>query len=326
VDVVAVGHAIVDVLAPTGDDVVAELGLTKGAMTLVDDEQAERIYAALGPAVEVSGGSAANTAVGLAALGADAAFVGKVRDDQLGAVFAHDIRAARVRFAVPAATAGPPTGRSIILVTPDAEKTMCTNLGIGGALLPGDVDEELISAARIVYIEGYLCGPPHMDATVEQVFAAATRHATMVALSLSDPVWVQLYGRELDRLLDRVDLLFANEQEACALAGSDDLNVVAARLAARVDTVVVTLGASGALVAHGGDVVRASATPVEQVVDTTGAGDMFAAGFLYGVTRDLGMERSARLGGVVAAEIVSHLGARPVESLHALAEAAGLLR
>jgi sugar/nucleoside kinase (ribokinase family) len=329
-EVVTVGHAIVDVLAPSPDELVASFGLEKGSMTLVDETEAEKIYAALGPATEASGGSAANTAACLASLGASVAFVGKVRDDSLGRVFVHDIRAAGVRFDVtpvpglPIAV-GPATGRCLIMVTPDAEKTMCTNLGVGALLGADDVDIEAIAAAQVVYLEGYLYAPP-TDAAVQRAIAAARDAGTAVAFSLSDPFWVDLHRDSLDRLLDRVDLLFANEQEACAMAGVDDVQAAVEALARRCATVAVTRGALGSVVASGGQVVSVPAAAVTRVVDTTGAGDSYAAGFLYGVVGQRGLEASARLGALAAAEVVSHLGGRPLESLAQLADAAGLRR
>jgi sugar/nucleoside kinase (ribokinase family) len=317
-EVVALGHAIVDVLAPSGDELVAGFGLEKGTMTLVDDIQAEKIYASLGPATEVSGGSAANTAACLASLGAPVEFIGKVRDDTLGGVFTHDIRAAGVRYQVAPGLEGPGTGRCLIMVTPDAEKTMCTNLGIGALLGRDEVDVAAIEAARVVYLEGYLYGDRPTDAAVERAVAAARQADTLVALSLSDPVWVELHGKELDRVLDRVDILFANEQEACGMVGETDPLAAVAALAHRCATVAVTRGSLGSLVASGGEVISVPAAQVAHVVDTTGAGDSYAAGFLYGIINDLGPEHSARLGAAVAAEIVSHLGARPQQSLAAL--------
>lgn len=319
VDVVAVGHAIVDVLAPSEDALVGRFGLTKGTMTLVDDVQAAEIYAALGSKTEASGGSAANTAAGLASLGSSVAFVGKVGDDPLGQAFAVDIRAAGVRYEVPAGTSGPGTGRCLIMVTPDAERTMCTSLGIGDQLAPTDVDTALIGAAQVLYLEGYLCGPEHIAPAVEAAVAAAESGGALVSLSLSDPSWVGLFGPQLDKLLDRVDILFGNAQEACAITGETNVSAAVARLAARCPTVVVTRGAEGSTVADGGTVVEVPAAAVSQVVDTTGAGDLFAAGYLYGVVRGLGPERSARLGALAAAEVISHFGARPLTSLATLA-------
>jgi sugar/nucleoside kinase (ribokinase family) len=325
IDVVTMGHAIVDVLAPSEDGLVAGLGLEKGTMTLVDDDQAEKIYASLGPATEVSGGSAANTAACLTSLGAAADFLGKVRDDGLGRVFIHDIRAAGVYFGVPAAPDGPGTGRSMIMITPDAEKTMCTNLGTGALLQPSDLDEAAIAAARVLYIEGYLYGERPTNPAVVRAIELARLAGTEVSLSLSDPYWVELQGAELDTLLDRVDILFANEQEAMGMTQAADLDSALAALASRCRTVAVTCGPHGSMVASDGTVVSVPAVAVDHVVDTTGAGDSYAGGYLYGIVRELGPERSARLGHLAAAEIVSHVGARPLESLAALAARAGLI-
>lgn len=321
---VAVGHAIVDVLVPTGDDVVAGLGLTKATMTLVDPDRAEEVYAALGAGTTASGGSAANTAVCLASLGAATAFVGKVRDDSLGMIFTDDIRAAGVDYDVTVGYEGPGTGRCLILVTPDGERTMCTSLGIGDFLGVDDVDAGVIEAAQVVYVEGYLCGLGSTDAAVERIVSTAAGAGTRVALSLSDPFWVQLHGGTLRGLLERVDVLFANEDEARGLTGTDDLDAAVASLAERCDTVVVTRGAAGSIVASGGSTVEVPAELVRRVVDTTGAGDSFAAGFLHGAVRGAGPEDCARLGAVVAAEVVSHLGARPLVPLSKLAASAGL--
>jgi fructokinase len=320
-EVVTLGHAIVDVLAPSEDGLVASFGLEKGTMTLIDDSQAEKIYASLGPATEASGGSAANTAACLASLGASVSFIGKVRDDALGHVFIHDIRSAGVSYEIPPAEEGPGTGCCLIMVTPDAEKTMCTNLGIGARLGPEDVDTAAIAAAGVVYLEGYLYGGGSTNPAVERAIAAARAAGTRVALSLSDPNWVQFYGRELASLLDRVDLLFANEQEACGITGEANLDTALAVLARRCPTVAVTCGARGSMVATGRDVVAVPAAPVGRVVDTTGAGDSYAAGYLYGFIRGWSPERSAGEGALAAAEIVSHLGARPQQPLAGWVEA-----
>ncbi len=331
VEVVTVGHAIVDVLAPVAEEMVGRFGLDKGAMTLVDDERSALIYDTVGPTTAVSGGSAANTAAGLASLGAGVAFVGRVRDDELGRIFADDIRAAGVTYDVAPASDGPGTGRCVILVTPDAERTMCTNLGAGDYLGPGDVDADMVAGAQVVYLEGFLAGLPTTDPTVAATIAAARQGGTEVALSLSDPFWVELHRDALEAVVDNVDLLFANEQEAMGLAGEADADAAGARLAQRGATVVVTCGARGAMVYRrgrdGGDptVVRVPAAPVERVVDTTGAGDLFAAGYLFGHVRGLDPEQSARLGAMAAGEVISHFGARPTVALAALAEREGLL-
>jgi sugar/nucleoside kinase (ribokinase family) len=324
-DVVTLGNAIVDVLAPSDDALVRRLGLDKGTMTLVDPEQAEKIYASLGPATEASGGSAANTAACLASLGAAVEFVGKVADDPLGRVFTHDIRSSGVRFDTAPAAAGPGTGRSLVMVTSDAEKTMCTSLGAALMLRPADVDASSLTGAKVVYVEGYLCGTTETDPAVERAVTLAHRSGTLVAFSGSDPAWVALKRKELDGLLDRVDILFANEQEARMLAGVGSAGEAASLLQERCATVAVTLGAAGSIIATAAGTLSVPAAEGTGVVDTTGAGDSFAAGFLFGVVRDLGPERSARLGAVCASEIVSHLGARPLSSLEALASAAGLI-
>lgn len=325
--VVAIGHAIVDVLAPSPDDLVKRLGLQKGTMTLIDDAEAATIYAELGPATEVSGGSAANTAAVIASLGSPVEFLGKIRDDVLGEVFAHDIRASGVTFEVPPAKEGPGTGRSLIMVTPDAEKTMCTSLGIGAYLMPEDLDDVAISSAKVAYIEGYLYGVRPTDATVEKTIELAKTSGTKVALSLADPAWVELNREHFDRVLESVDLLFANELEACEMAGVERGSVrdAVAVLTKRCQTVAVTLGANGSLVAEGDEIVTVPAARVEHVIDTTGAGDSYAGGFLFGFVSGATPKRCAELGALAASEIVSHLGARPQKPLVDLARLSGLL-
>ncbi|MGH9054280.1 MAG: adenosine kinase [Acidimicrobiales bacterium] len=324
-EAVSVGHAIVDVLAPSSDELVSGFGLRKGTMTLVDDTQAEKIYSSLTDTTEASGGSAANTAAGLASLGVTVEFVGKVRDDILGDVFTQDIRAAGVRFAGRPARNGPGTGRCLVMVTPDAEKTMCTNLGIGALLGPQDIDPGVIAGARVLYLEGYLYGGRPTDPAVETAVDAARLAGTTVALSLSDPSWVETHRSELDGLLDRVDLLFANEEEATAMAGAAGVTGVVAALGRRCPTVAVTRGAAGSIVLQDGRMVAVPAAGAGRVVDTTGAGDSFAAGYICGVIRGMSPERCARLGGLAAAEVVGHIGARPMVSLAGLAKGAGLL-
>ena len=319
------GHPIVDVLAPTEDEVVARLGLAKGTMTLVDDETSATIYGALGPATEVSGGSAANTAACLASLGAPVQFVGKIHDDGLGKVFAHDIEAIGVRYETRPAIDGPGTGRCLVMVTPDAEKTMCTNLGAGETLQPSDIDVAAVASAKVLYIEGYLCGKPETTPAVERAISAARASGTLVALSGSDPAWVGLVRDALWGLLDRTDILFANEQEALGLAATDDLDEAVRILAKKCPTLAVTLGSKGCIVVDSSGSVAVPAESVEHVIDTTGAGDSFAAGFLYGSINDLGPQVSARLGVLAASEMISHLGARPLTSLADLARTAGLI-
>jgi sugar/nucleoside kinase (ribokinase family) len=316
------GHAVVDVLAPSPDGLLAELGLTKGTMALVEGAEAERIHAALGPATEASGGSAANTAACLASLGTSCRFVGKVASDTLGEVFAHDLRAAGVRFDGPPAERGS-TGRSLVLVTPDGERTMCTDLGVGAALSPADVPADAVRSARALYVEGYLYGKQPTGAAVDEAVSVARRAGTLVAFSASDPGWAAVVLDDMRSLLDRVDLLFANEAEALLLSGSPDVDSALAVLRSRCPSVVVTRGAGGCVVATGGEVLDVPAAPVGSVVDTTGAGDSFAAGYLHGLVSGLGPRDSARVGALVAAEVVGHLGARPLTPLGALVPAPG---
>ena len=323
-ELVTVGHALVDVVVRVDDAVVAGLGLEKGTMSLVDPGRSEAILAALDPETAVSGGSAANTAAGVAALGGSVAFVGKVRDDEWGRLFARDIRAAGVVYAGPVAGDGPATGQVVVLVTPDGEKTMCTSLGIGDLLDAGDVDPGLVGQARVVYLEGYLCGLEHTAATLEATLAAAEGSDSVVALSLSDPLWVRLHRPELAALLPRVQLLFANADEACAMVGTTDPRLAARELVGTCPTVVVTLGAGGSVVATRSGSEEVPAVAAAEVVDTTGAGDLFAAGYLHAQLRGASPGEAARLGSVVAAEVVGHLGARPVVDLRSLAGAAGL--
>lgn len=325
-ELLAVGHAIVDVISHCDDDLIVRHGLQKGTMSLVDGERAEAIYASMGPGVEVSGGSAANTAAGVASLGGRSTFVGKVADDELGHIFTHDLRAAGVAYwTPPAAASGLATARSLILVTPDAERTMNTFLGVAGDLDPADLDESLVASAAITYLEGYLAGLPSAEAALTRAAGAAHRAGRLVALTLSDPAWAALHKDAFLALLSDVDILLANEAEVAEVTGEDDLDTGMATLAATCPVVAVTRGAKGAVATDGKEAVAIGADPVEHVVDTTGAGDLFAAGFLFGLARQLPLESAARLGALAAAEIISHVGARPQTSLRTLAQDAGLL-
>jgi sugar/nucleoside kinase (ribokinase family) len=292
-DVLGIGNAIVDVIARTQDDFLIAHKMRKGAMALIDEAGAARIYDAMGPAVEISGGSAANTAVGVAGLRARAAFVGKVKEDDLGRVFAHDIRAAGVSFTTPAAANGPSTGRCYVLVTPDGERTMNTFLGAAQDLYPDDIDQEAIAAASIVYLEGYLWDPPH----AKEAFLLI-RTGT-------------------------VDLVFANERELHSLYETADFDTAVNALRNDARVAVVTRSEKGCLVITREETDAISACPVERVVDATGAGDLFAAGFLVGMARGADYRTSARLGALAAAEVIGHLGARPEASLRDLARDAG---
>jgi sugar/nucleoside kinase (ribokinase family) len=326
--VVTLGHALVDVVATCDDGLLDALGLTKGTMQLSDGEEAERLYAAMAPETEMSGGSAANTAACLASLGGSVQFMGKVADDPLGVTFARDIRTVGVRFESQPATPDPGTpgtGRCLVFVTPDAEKTMCTSLGIGEALTTAELDLEAIRAARVLYFEGYMC-KDETDAALRAAIGTARAAGTLVAMSASDPAWVELRRDDMWELLPEMDLLLANEPEALGLAGTKDLQEAIRRLVEVCPIVAVTLGSEGSLVTRrGGETVAVPAEPVAHAIDTTGAGDSFAAGFLYGMVHGMDLESSARLGSLAAAEIVSHLGARPLVSLAELAVAAGLL-
>jgi sugar/nucleoside kinase (ribokinase family) len=323
-DVVAVGHAIVDVLAHCDDALVAAHGLVKGTMTLVDFERSAAVYERMPAGVEASGGSAANTAAGVASLGGRAAFVGKVRDDDLGQIFTHDLRSTGVAYATPPAASGLPTARCLILVTPDAERTMNTYLGVAGELAAGDVDEDLIASARITYVEGYLVGLPSAEQALQAAVDAAHRAGRRVALTLSDPSWVALQRDAFAGLVPKVDILLGNETEALEITGEATLEAALAALAKTCAVVAVTRGPQGAVATDGRGTVSVAAEPVAQLEDTTGAGDLFAAGFLLGLARERPLEECLRLGALAAAEVISHTGARPQTSLAALATARGL--
>jgi len=323
-DVVAVGHAIVDVLAHCDDALVAAHGLAKGTMTLVDHDRSVAVYDSMPAGVEVSGGSAANTAAGVASLGGAAAFVGKVRDDALGEIFTHDLRSTGVVYTTPPGTSGPPTARCLILVTPDAERTMNTYLGVAGELAATDIDEALIASARITYVEGYLVGLPSAEGALTAAVDAAHRAGRRVALTLSDPLWVSLQRDAFTALLPGVDVLLGNESEAREVTGEADLEAALVALTKTCPVVALTRGAAGAVASDGNDTVSVPAEPVADVEDTTGAGDLFAAGFLLGLARERPLGDCLRLGALAAAEVISHTGARPQTSLAALAAAQGL--
>lgn len=326
-DVLGIGNAIVDILARTDDSFLARQCMNKGSMSLIDEARAAAIYAAMGPAVEISGGSAANTIVGVADFGARGAFVGKVRNDQLGGVFSHDIRAAKVAFETKPAADGPATACSYILVTPDGERTMNTYLGAAQNLHPDDIDPAQIAASSVTYLEGYLWDPK--DAKDAFLKAASAAHAAKrrVALTLSDAFCVGRYrGEFLDLMRKRtVDLVFANESELTSLYETVDFDAALAQFRGDVATGVVTRSEQGCVVVSKDGAEAVPAFPVEKVVDTTGAGDLFASGFLFGLVREFPLRRAAALGALAAAEVIQHLGARPQTSLKALAQANGLL-
>jgi sugar/nucleoside kinase (ribokinase family) len=323
-DVVAVGHAIVDVLAHCDDALVAAHGLTKGTMTLVDHDRSAAVYDSMPAGIEASGGSAANTAAGVASLGGAAAFVGKVRDDALGEIFTHDLRSTGVVYRTTPGTSGPPTARCLVLVTPDAERTMNTYLGVAGELGAADIDEALVASARITYVEGYLVGLPSAEGALAAAAGAAHRAGQRVALTLSDPFWVQLQRDAFNTLLPTVDILLGNEAEALEITGEPDLEAALLALTKTCPVVALTRGAAGAVASDGRETVSVPAEPVADVEDTTGAGDLFAAGFLLGLARERPLADCLRLGALAAAEVISHTGARPQTSLAALAAAKGL--
>ena len=324
-DVLGIGNAIVDVIARTEDDFLIGHNMRKGSMQLIDEAQAARIYDAMGPAVEVSGGSAANTIVGAAGLGVRAAFIGKVKDDELGRVFAHDIRAAGVSFATPPASAGPSTARCYVLVTPDGERTMNTYLGAAQDLHPNDIDADTVAVAQIVYLEGYLWDPPHAKEAFLKAAKIAHDAERDVALTLSDAFCVDRYRAEFLDLIrtGTVDLVFANERELHSLYLTADFDAAVSTLRNDARAAVVTRSGRGCVVITREETDAVPAYPVERVVDATGAGDLFAAGFLVGVARGADYRTAARLGALAAAEVIQHLGARPEASLKDLARENG---
>jgi sugar/nucleoside kinase (ribokinase family) len=324
-DVLGIGNAIVDVIARTEDDFLIGHNMRKGSMQLIDEAQAARIYDAMGPAIEVSGGSAANTIVGAAGLGARAAFIGKVKDDELGRVFAHDIRAAGVSFATPPASAGPSTARCYVLVTPDGERTMNTYLGAAQDLHPKDIDADTVAVAQILYLEGYLWDPPHAKEAFLKAAKIAHDAGRDVALTLSDAFCVDRYRAEFLDLIrtGTVDLVFANERELHSLYLTADFDAAVSALRNDARAAVVTRSGRGCVVITREETDAVPAYPVERVVDATGAGDLFAAGFLVAIARGADYRTAARLGALAAAEVIQHLGARPEASLKDLARENG---
>jgi sugar/nucleoside kinase (ribokinase family) len=312
-DVIAIGNAIVDVMAPCQDALIEQLGLNRGGMTLVDTDQARALYEAMGPAREISGGSAANTLAGLAALGAKCAFIGQVAEDQLGEVFAHDIRAGGISFATPARAGDPPTARCLIFVTPDGQRTMNTYLGASQFLPAAALDEKAIADAAVLYLEGYLWDPEEPRAAMRRAIDAARGAGRKVAFTLSDGFVIDRHGDDFRALIDAglIDILFANEHELAALTGKADFDEGIAALSGKLPVLVVTRSESGAFAIAGGETATVAAEPVAQVVDTTGAGDLFAAGFLFGHVRGRPLADCLRMGAICAAEVISHYGARP---------------
>jgi sugar/nucleoside kinase (ribokinase family) len=325
-DVLGIGNAIFDVLVRTDEKFLADHGMTKGGMALIDEARAASIYRDMGPATEMSGGSAANTIVGIANLGARAAYVGKVKDDQIGKLYTHDIRAAGVAYDTKPAAGGPATGCSYILVTPDGERTMNTYLGAAQDLTVADIDPAQIEASRIVYLEGYLWDPKNAKEAFVKAAAIAHGAGRQVALTLSDSFCVDRYRDEFLDLMRKgtVDLIFANESELHSLYQTADFDTALKQLRQDTKLGVVTRSEKGCVVASSDGAVAVPAFPIKELVDTTGAGDLFAAGFLFGLVRDVGFENAGRLGGLAAAEVIQHIGARPLVSLKELAQQNGL--
>jgi sugar/nucleoside kinase (ribokinase family) len=325
-DVLTIGNAIVDVLAQADDAFLVREGVAKGTMRLIDAEQAERLYEEMGPGQLVSGGCAGNTAAGLASFGARTAFIGKVAADELGRFFRHDMRSAGIAFATAELTNGTPTARSLILITPDSERTMNTFLGASQELTPEDIDRATVEGAAITYLEGYLWDPPK----AKDAFRVASEYAhgagRKVAITLSDVFCVDRYRQEFLGLMKNgaVDIVFANQHEALALYETSDMGTALDLLAKDAKLAVVTMSEKGSMVMNGQERIEVPAAPVGEIADLTGAGDQYAAGFLYGLAKGAPLERCAALGSLAAAEVIGHIGARPQRSLADLAAQSGL--
>ena len=319
IDVVGIGNAIVDVLSHSDISLLTRHGLSKGAMTLLDERKAEIMYRDMAGGVEVSGGSAANTVAALAGLGSRTTFIGKVRDDKLGEVFTHDIRSVGVRFDTPAASDGPSTARCLIVVTPDARRTMGTYLGACVELGPGDIDEEVIAKAGITYLEGYLWDSPSAKAALMKAADISHANNKRVSLTLSDPLCVERHRAEFrEFVLDHIDILFANEAEVKSLYEIDDFGAAMEEVRPKCEIAVLTRSGKGSMITVGDDTYQVAAQPVSKLVDTTGAGDLYAAGFLHGLAQDWDPELCGRAGAICATEVLSHLGARPETHLGTL--------
>jgi sugar/nucleoside kinase (ribokinase family) len=322
-DVVGIGNAIVDVLAHADEKFLAQLGLTKGAMTLIDADRAATLYDNMSPAVECSGGSAANTIACLASLGGQGAFIGKVHDDQLGKIFRHDIRSLGITFETAPSVGGVSTARCLIFVTPDADRTMQTFLGACVELNPVDIDPKIIADAKVIYLEGYLWDPPGAKQAFIEAADLAHDADRLVALSLSDPFCVDRYRDEFRDLVEQhIDILFANEDEICSLYQVDNFDDALQQVRGHCKIAALTRSEKGSVIISGDDVHVIDAAPVKKLVDTTGAGDAYAAGFLYGLTQGKSLDECGRLGGIASAEVISHFGARPETPLKELAAAA----
>ena len=321
-DIVAMGDAIVDVIASCDDDFLVAHKLPKGSMQLLSPAQADELYAAMGVAREMSGGSAANSMAGIAAMGGSAAFIGQVAEDQLGLIFEHDMHALGVRFETPALEGGPPTGRCLILVTPDGQRTMNTCPGASHELSADALDRELIASASILFLEGYLFGPDKPRAAMMEAIKIAHAASRKVAFTLSESVCIAERKEPFTKMIDSggVDLLFANEDEVLQLTGRTDLQVALDELATKVPTLVITKGPDGAIGVEDGEYISIPAAPVAKVIDTTGAGDLFAAGFLAARCRGASLERCLWTGAIAAGEVIKHYGARPIVDLQAIVQ------
>jgi fructokinase len=319
-DVVGIGNAIVDVLVHADERFLDDHGLTKGTMALVDEQQAERLYASVGPGLETSGGSAANTLAGIAQLGGRAGFIGRVRDDQLGAIFAHDIRSVGARFDTPPASSGPSTARCLILVTPDAQRTMCTYLGASVGLDPADLDLEMVAQARVLYLEGYLWDSDEAKAAFIAAAEVARAHGGEVALSLSDAFCVERHRDSFQELVDgHVDILFANEMEITSLYRANSFEEAAEQVRGRCRIAALTRSERGSLILAGDGSHAVEPVHLGPLVDTTGAGDLYAAGFLHAYTQGEAITACGRLGSLCAGQVVTQLGPRPQADLRRLA-------
>jgi sugar/nucleoside kinase (ribokinase family) len=326
IDVLTIGNAIVDVLARVDEQFLGRNDLMKGSMRLIDEPEAHRLYDLIGPSVIISGGSAANTAAGLASLGGRASFIGKVRDDQLGQFFSHDIRAAGVSFEVSSSSSGPATARSFILVTPDGERTMNTYLGACVTLTPDDIDPFAVEGAQITYLEGYLWDPPDAKEAFVKAARIARYAGRKVALTLSDSFCVERHKKSFRELIVRdIDILFANEKELKSLYETRIFDEALQLVRQDAELAVLTRSAAGSVVVRGDEFHVVEAKKIETLVDATGAGDLYASGFLFGLTRGRPLAECGRLGSLAAAEVLTHLGARPQTSLKSLAEREGLL-
>ncbi|ASY64955.1 Fructokinase [Sinorhizobium sojae CCBAU 05684] len=326
-DVLTIGNAIVDIIARCNDNFLVENGIIKGAMNLIDAERAELLYSRMGPAVEASGGSAGNTAAGVASLGGRAAYFGKIADDQLGQIFTHDIRAQGVHFQTKPLDSMPPTARSMIFVTEDGERSMNTYLGACVELGPEDVEPEVVAESRLTYFEGYLWDPPRAKDAIREAARIAHAHGRETAMTLSDSFCVHRYRDEFLDLMrsGTVDVVFANRQEALALYETEDFDLALAKLAKDCKLAAVTLSEEGSVVIRGDQCVRVRASAIEHVVDTTGAGDLYAAGFLHGYTSGRSLEDCSRLGNLAAGIVIGQIGPRPMMSLADAARKAALL-